>query len=65
MNDLKFRKFDFKIERNNKDGTKSKISTEKLDLKHEMILIGIIDSSVDKLGYQDADKLIEYIKNKK
>lgn len=64
MIDLKFRKFNFKIERSNQDGTKSKQILERLTVKQEMMLIGIIDSSVDRFGYEDADKLIEYIKSK-
>lgn len=64
MNDLKFRKFDFKIESKNKDGIKINLPVDKMNLKHEMILIDIIDSTVDSLGYQDADKLIDYIKSK-
>lgn len=64
MIDLKFRNFNFKIERKNEDGTKSKLALERMTVHQEMSLIGLIDSTVDRFGYQDADKLIEYIKSK-
>jgi hypothetical protein len=64
MIDLKFRNFNFKIERNNQDGSKSKLALERLNVHQEMTLLGLIDSTVDRFGYQDADKLITYIKSK-
>jgi hypothetical protein len=64
MNNLKFKKYHFKIQKNNEDGTKTEVSMENLDIKHEMILIELIDNYVETRDVEDANKLFEYLKSK-
>lgn len=61
---LKIQKYTIKLEQNNKDGTKTPLSTDNMNLKQEMLVIELIDKIVEKIGVKDADKVFEYIKSK-
>jgi len=62
--DLKIQKYTIKLEQNNKDGTKTPLSTDNMNIKQEMLVIELIDKIVEKIGVKDADKVFEYIKSK-
>lgn len=62
--DLKFQKYTIKLEQNNKDGSKTPLSFQNMNVKQEMVVLELIDKIVDKIGVKDADTLFEYIKSK-
>lgn len=63
--EIKSRKFDVKIERNNKDGTKTLIDISKLTPKeqanHEVIVHGVFDKMVEKDDLREAKAVLDYI----
>jgi hypothetical protein len=54
------RKFNFKFERNNKDGTKTPIDVASLDaeayLRYQTIVLDLIDRIVEKDSCQEAEQ---------
>jgi hypothetical protein len=63
--EIKSRKFDVKIERNNKDGTKTLIDVTKLtpldQAKHEVIVHSVFDTMVEKDDLRESKAVLDYI----
>jgi len=64
MSELKIKKYNLNFHQKLKDGTNLVMDTKNLSLNQEMLVIGLIDKLVDKLGIEDAKKLFNYIKSK-
>ena len=67
--EIQSRNFSVKIERNNKDGTKTLIDVSKLSAaeqaNHEVIVHGVFDKLVEKDDLREAKAVLDYVMNLK
>lgn len=63
--EIKSRKFDVKIERNNKDGTKTLIDVSRLtpleQANHEIIVHGVFDKMVENDDLRESKAVLDYV----
>ena len=63
--EIKSRNFSVKIEKNNKDGTKTLIDVSKLSAieqaNHEVIVHGVFDKMVEKDDLRESKAVLDYI----
>jgi hypothetical protein len=67
--EIQSRNFSVKIERNNKDGTKTLIDVSKLSAveqaNHEVIVHSVFDKLVEKDDLREAKAVLDYVMNLK